>query len=34
MFNDPEFANKEEWDAYAWFGFALSEAQTIEMHSK
>lgn len=31
MFNDPEWATKEEWDAYAWFGFALSEAQTIEM---
>ena len=31
MFNDPEWASKEEWDVYAWFGFALSEAQTIEM---
>jgi hypothetical protein len=30
MFNDPEWAGKEEWDAYAWFGFAMSEAQCIE----
>ncbi len=31
VFNDPEWASKEEWDAYAWFGFALSEAQAVEM---
>ena len=31
MFNDPGWASKEEWDAYDWFGFALSEAQTVEM---
>ncbi len=31
MFNDPEWASKEEWDAYAWFGFAISEAQMMEM---
>ena len=31
MFNDPGWASKEEWDAYAWFGFAPSEAQTVEM---
>jgi hypothetical protein len=30
MFNDPEWASQEEWDAYAWFGFAISEAQTVE----
>ena len=30
MWNDPEWASKEEWDAYAWFGFAISEAQYIE----
>jgi len=30
MFNYPEWASKEEWDAYAWFGFAMSEAQSIE----
>jgi len=30
MFNDPEWASREEWDAYAWFGFAISEAQCIE----
>lgn len=30
MFNSPEWASTEEWDAYAWFGFALSEAQVIE----
>ena len=31
MFNDPEWATEEEWNAYAWFGFAVSEAQIIEM---
>jgi hypothetical protein len=31
MFNDPEWATKEEWDAYAWFGFAIQEAQYIEL---
>lgn len=31
MFNDPGWASKEEWDAYAWLGFAFSEAQVIEM---
>jgi len=31
VFNDPEWASKEEWHAYAWFGFALSEAQAVEM---
>jgi hypothetical protein len=30
MYNDPEWANADEWDAYAWFGFAISEAQTVE----
>ena len=30
MFNDPEWASPEEWDAYAWFGFAVSEAQAVE----
>ena len=30
MFNDPEWATEEEWNAYAWFGFAVSEAQIIE----
>lgn len=30
MFNDPEWATKEEWDTYAWFGFAIQEAQSIE----
>ena len=30
MFNDPAWASQEEWDAYAWFGFAISEAQTVE----
>lgn len=31
MFNDPGWASKEEWDAYAWLGFSFSEAQVIEM---
>lgn len=31
MFKDPEWATEEEWNAYAWFGFAVSEAQVIEM---
>jgi len=30
MYNEPEWASEEEWDAYAWFGFAISEAQTVE----
>jgi len=30
MFNDPEWASQEEWEAYAWFGFTISEAQTVE----
>jgi hypothetical protein len=30
MYNDPEWASEEEWDAYAWFGFAISEAQLVE----
>jgi hypothetical protein len=30
MWNDPEFASKVEWDAYAWFGFAISAAQMLE----
>jgi hypothetical protein len=30
MWNDAEWATKEEWDAYAWFGFAVSEAQMLE----
>lgn len=30
MFSDPEWASQEEWDAYAWFGFTISEAQTVE----
>ena len=30
MFNDPEWATEEEWNAYAWFGFAVSEAQILE----
>jgi hypothetical protein len=32
MFNDPEWASKEEWEAYAWFGYAMSEAQIVERH--
>ena len=31
MYNDPEWASEQEWDGYAWFGFAVSEAQVIEM---
>ena len=30
MYNEPEWASSDEWDAYAWFGFALAEAQTVE----
>ncbi len=30
MFNDPEWASREELEAYAWFGFAISEAQAVE----
>lgn len=30
MYNEPEWASEEEWNAYAWFGFAISEAQTVE----
>jgi hypothetical protein len=30
MYNDPEWASADEWDAYAWFGFAIAEAQTVE----
>ena len=30
MINDPESASKEEWDTYAWFGFAIQEAQSLE----
>ena len=30
MWNDPQWASQEEWDAYAWFGFAISEAQMLE----
>ena len=30
MLNDPEWASEEEWDIYAWFGFAMQEAQAIE----
>lgn len=30
MYNDPEWATTEEWDAYAWFGFAIAEAQAVE----
>jgi hypothetical protein len=30
MFNYQKRASEEEWDAYAWFGFAMSEAQSIE----
>ncbi len=32
MFSDPEWATSEEWDAYAWFGFAMAEAQAVEAH--
>jgi hypothetical protein len=27
MYNDPEWATTEEWDAYAWFGFAIRGAE-------
>jgi len=30
MFNNPEWATEQEWDAYACFGFAMQEAQMIE----
>ncbi|MBW6484898.1 MAG: hypothetical protein K0B01_01935 [Syntrophobacterales bacterium] len=30
MINNPEWASKEEWDTYAWFGFAIQEVQSIE----
>jgi hypothetical protein len=30
MISDPESASKEEWDTYAWFGFAIQEAQSLE----
>lgn len=30
MVNNPEYASKEEWDTYAWFGFAIQEAQALE----
>lgn len=30
MINDPESASKEEWDTYAWFGYAIQEAQSLE----
>lgn len=30
MINDPESASKEEWDTYAWFGFAIQEGQSLE----
>lgn len=30
MLNDPEWASEEEWDIYAWFGFAMQEAQALE----
>ena len=30
MLNNPEWASEEEWDIYAWFGFAMQEAQAIE----
>jgi len=30
MFNDPEWTTKEEWDAYAWYAFAMQEVQSIE----
>jgi hypothetical protein len=30
MYNDLEWASQDEWDAYAWFGFAIAEAQTVE----
>lgn len=30
MFRDPEWASADEWDAYAWFGFAIAKAQLLE----
>lgn len=30
MYNEPEWASNDEWDAYAWFGFAIAEAQAVE----
>lgn len=30
MISDPEWASKEEWNTYAWFGFAIQEAQALE----
>lgn len=30
MLNNPEWASEEEWNIYAWFGFAMQEAQAIE----
>jgi hypothetical protein len=30
MLNNPEWASEEECDIYAWFGFAMQEAQAIE----
>lgn len=30
MYNDPEWVLNKECDAYAWIGFAMSEAQTVE----
>jgi len=30
MYNEPEWASVDEWNAYAWFGFAVSEAQAVE----
>jgi hypothetical protein len=32
MFNDPEWASKEEWDTYAWYGFAIQNAQLLERY--
>ena len=30
MLNYPEWASEEEWAIYAWFGFAMQEAQALE----
>jgi hypothetical protein len=30
MFSDPEWASKEEWDTYAWYGFTIQNAQHLE----
>lgn len=30
MLNNPEWASEEEWNIYAWFGFAMQEAQALE----